>query len=161
MEPLLSSVGDSVEAILLTLHKEDFSGEVEQSGPSPAAACSLYMRELQAFMERIARDFLSTFTCNQFLASQLQPLADKTIQRFVLQVSRDPAVLHRAKTYCRLNKLGLETYLTKKSRVRETLNLSTDANRSSNTKKKNHNDFFGEKTGCSFFFENCVIAGQY
>jgi hypothetical protein len=44
-EPLLASVGDSVEAILLTMHKEDFSGEVESQQPAPP--CSLYMRELQ------------------------------------------------------------------------------------------------------------------
>jgi len=83
--PLLASVGDSVEAILLTVHKEDFSLEVDSTNPAPA--CSLYMKELQAFLERIARDFLSTFTCKDFLATQLQPLAEKTIQRFVLQGS--------------------------------------------------------------------------
>merc|ERR1712096_343652 len=83
--PLLASVGDSVEAILLTVHKEDFSLEGDSTNPAPA--CSLYMKELQAFLERIARDFLSTFTCKDFLATQLQPLAEKTIQRFVLQGS--------------------------------------------------------------------------
>jgi len=83
--PLLASVGDSVEAILLTIHKEDFSLEVDTNNPAPA--CSLYMKELQAFLERIARDFLSTFTCKEFLSTQLQPLAEKTIQRFVLQGS--------------------------------------------------------------------------
>ena len=45
-EPLLASVSDSVEAILLTMHKEDFSGEVAAVS-SPAPPCSLYMRELQ------------------------------------------------------------------------------------------------------------------
>jgi len=85
-EPLLASVSDSVEAILLTMHKEDFSGEIGAVS-SPAPPCSLYMRELQAFMERIAKDFLSIFTCTQFLATQLQPLAERTIQRFVLQGS--------------------------------------------------------------------------
>jgi len=84
-EPLLDSVGDSVEAILLTVHKEDFSLEVDTN--NPASACSLYMKELQGFLERIARDFLSTFTCKEFLSTQLQPLAEKTIQRFVLQGS--------------------------------------------------------------------------
>lgn len=96
-EPLLASVSDSVEAILLTMHKEDFSGEVG-AVTSPAPPCSLYMRELQvcnckilirlpvtlpfqAFMERIAKDFLSIFTCTQFLATQLQPLAERTIHR--------------------------------------------------------------------------------
>lgn len=86
-EPLLSSIGDSVEAILLTIHKEDFSGDVDTSNLTPSPSCSLYMKELQAFMERISRDFLSTFTCPQFLATQLQPLAEKTIHRFVLQGS--------------------------------------------------------------------------
>ena len=84
-EPLLDSVGDSVEAILLTVHKEDFSLEVDSN--NPASACSLYMKELQGFLERIARDFLSTFSCKEFLSTQLQPLAEKTIQRFVLQGS--------------------------------------------------------------------------
>merc|ERR1719268_187415 len=85
-EPLLASVSDSVEAILLTMHKEDFSGEVAAVS-SPAPPCSLYMRELQAFMERISKNFLSIFTCTQFLATQLQPLAERTIHRFVLQGS--------------------------------------------------------------------------
>lgn len=83
--PLLGSVGDSVEAILLTLHKENFSGELQDTVAGPAPACSLYMKELQAFMERIARDFLSTFSCPSFLARQLQPLAEKTISVFVTQ----------------------------------------------------------------------------
>jgi len=83
--PLLESVGDSIEAILLTIHKEDFSMEVDPNNPAPA--CSLYMKELQAFLERIAKDFLSIFACRDFLATQLQPLAETTIQRFVLQGS--------------------------------------------------------------------------
>ena len=51
-EPLLASVSDSVEAILLTMHKEDFSGEVG-AVTSPAPPCSLYMRELQVCNCRI------------------------------------------------------------------------------------------------------------
>ena len=51
-EPLLASVSDSVEAILLTMHKEDFSGEVG-AVTSPAPPCSLYMRELQVCNYRI------------------------------------------------------------------------------------------------------------
>ena len=39
---------------------------------------------LQAFMERISKDFLSIFTCTQFLATQLQPLAERTIHRLLL-----------------------------------------------------------------------------
>jgi len=113
-EPLLASVGDSVEAILLTMHKEEFGGEVEAT-TTPAAACSLYMRELQAFMERIAKDFLSTFTCAQFLARQLQPLAEATIQRFVLQGSLvrplGPAGALRLASDCAQLEFGLSSIL--------------------------------------------------
>ena len=54
VEPLLESINDSVEAILLTMHKEDFSGS-DGDTASPAPACSLYMKELQTFLERIAK----------------------------------------------------------------------------------------------------------
>ena len=40
--PFLESVGDSVEAILLTVHKEDFSLEVDTN--NPALVWSLYMK---------------------------------------------------------------------------------------------------------------------
>ena len=86
VEPLLASVNDSIEAILLTMHKEDFSSS-EGDSSTPAAACSLYMKELQSFLERIARDFFATFTCREFLFIHLHALAEKTIQRFVMQGS--------------------------------------------------------------------------
>jgi len=85
LQPLIDSIGDSIEAILLTIHKEDFAADVDANNPAPP--CSLYMKELQLFLERIAKDFLSTFTCKDFLATQLQPLAESTIRRFVLQGS--------------------------------------------------------------------------
>ena len=86
LEPLLLSINDSVEAILLTMHKEDFSGN-EGDSANPAPACSLYMKELQTFLERIAKDFLSTFTCRDFLSAHLHSLAERTIEKFVLQGS--------------------------------------------------------------------------
>merc|ERR1711892_853338 len=70
-----------------TVHKEEFGVESSGTQTDPAQPCSLYMKELQAFLERISRDFLSTFTCNAFLSNQLQPLAEMTIQRFVMQGS--------------------------------------------------------------------------
>ena len=86
VEPLLESITDSVEAILLTMHKEDFSASDGES-TSPAPACSLYMKELQTFLERIAKDFLSTFTCREFLSVHLFSLAERTIEKFVVQGS--------------------------------------------------------------------------
>ena len=88
VSPLLDSINDSIEAILLTMHKEDFSASDGDSSNTPGQACSLYMKELQAFLERIARDFLSTLTCKEFLSLHLHRMAEKTIERFVMQVNR-------------------------------------------------------------------------
>jgi hypothetical protein len=51
MEPLFCSVCDSIEAIILTMHKEDFS-IVEHFGKKP----SLYMREMESFVKRVVQD---------------------------------------------------------------------------------------------------------
>ena len=59
ISPLLSSIEDAVEAILLTAHKEEFGQEENIKQPP----CSPYMKELQAFLERISKDFLQHFTC--------------------------------------------------------------------------------------------------
>jgi len=85
--PLLSSINDSIEAILLTMHREDFSSADPGDTAAPAQACSLYMKELQAFLERISKDFLSTFTCREFVSLHLFSVAEKTIERFVMQGS--------------------------------------------------------------------------
>jgi len=84
IQPLLDSVDDAVEAIILTMHNEDFSGEEEAAPGSP---CSLYMKELQTFLSRISVDFLQQFTCREFLSGRLMPLAERCIQRFVLHSS--------------------------------------------------------------------------
>jgi len=82
--PLLSSVEDAMEAIFLTAHKEDF-GQQEEAKQQPP--CSPYMKELQAFLERISKDFLVHFTCKEFIDGELRPLAEKIIRQFVLHAS--------------------------------------------------------------------------
>jgi len=83
VSPLMSSIEDAAEAIFLTAHKEDFSqnGDVKQPPSSP------YMKELQAFLERISKDFLQHFTCKDFLDGELRPLSEKIIHQFVLHTS--------------------------------------------------------------------------
>ena len=51
--------------------------------------------------------------------------------------------------------------MRKKSRIRETLYLLTDADRSTDTKKTTRITFLKKKKRMHILFENYVIAGQY
>lgn len=51
LEPAFSAVVDAIEAIILTMHKEDFS-IAEHYGKKP----SLYMREMESFIRRVVQE---------------------------------------------------------------------------------------------------------
>lgn len=55
LTPLLASIGDAVEAILLTMHDEDYAAE------DGASTNSLYMKELHTFIGRAINLYLSPF----------------------------------------------------------------------------------------------------
>ncbi|XP_037078671.1 conserved oligomeric Golgi complex subunit 5-like, partial [Pollicipes pollicipes] len=80
IQPLLSSIGEAIEAIILTMHNEDFSGE--EDGTSEAS-CSLYMKELQAFIARVVDDYLSPFNCKQLLSDSKLELGRRALHLFV------------------------------------------------------------------------------
>lgn len=82
VRPLMSSVCDALEAIILTMHQEDFSGPAP-TGQETEAPCSLYMRELQGFVSRCQTDYLSQFTCNDFIMECIQPICCRCIDLFV------------------------------------------------------------------------------
>lgn len=63
LNPLLTSIGDAVEAILLTMHDEDFA---QNEGVS---SNSLYMKELHTFIGRAVSLYLSPFD-NQALVAK-------------------------------------------------------------------------------------------
>lgn len=68
LQPLFTSLTDAVEAILLTMHDEDFSSpSVPEGGSAP---CSLYMKELQNFMSRSASDYLVLYHSPDFLRDE-------------------------------------------------------------------------------------------
>lgn len=81
IRPLLSSVADSVEAIILTIHNEDFSRAKAVAGES--VLCSLYMKELQDFIARVVKDHFSLFRCKDFVIESLIPLGSRAIDLFV------------------------------------------------------------------------------
>uniref|UniRef100_A0A8C4R8S3 Conserved oligomeric Golgi complex subunit 5 n=1 Tax=Eptatretus burgeri TaxID=7764 RepID=A0A8C4R8S3_EPTBU len=118
LHPQLRSVVDSVEAILFTMHQEDFSCSSAAREPP----CSGYMRELQNFVSRSTTDYFSQFACRTMVTKALAPLACRVLDLFVrlaclirplseagkLRLAADCAQMELAITpYCpRLSDLG-------------------------------------------------------
>uniref|UniRef100_A0A3P9IBN5 Conserved oligomeric Golgi complex subunit 5 n=1 Tax=Oryzias latipes TaxID=8090 RepID=A0A3P9IBN5_ORYLA len=86
LAPLLQSVSDSIEAIIFTLHQEDFSGPVS-SPDRPDVPCSLYMKELQGFISRVMADYFRPFQCADFIYEKTEAIAQRAIQLFVRHAS--------------------------------------------------------------------------
>uniref|UniRef100_A0A8C6YAF7 Conserved oligomeric Golgi complex subunit 5 n=1 Tax=Naja naja TaxID=35670 RepID=A0A8C6YAF7_NAJNA len=86
VQPLLDSVGDSIEAIIMTMHQEDFSGSLPPSG-KPDVPCSLYMRELQGFISRVMNDYFRHFECYDFVYERTEGLAQRAIEVFIRNAS--------------------------------------------------------------------------
>ncbi|CAG5927075.1 unnamed protein product [Menidia menidia] len=86
VQPLLQSVGDSIEAIIITLHQEDFAGPL--SAPDkPDVPCSLYMKELQGFIGRVMADYFRHFQCVDFVYQSTESIARRAIQLFLRHAS--------------------------------------------------------------------------
>ena len=79
IEPLIQSVIDAVEAILLTMHNENFN-QID----AYSSTLSPYMRELHSFITRVHSDFFSKFDCKILVAECCYPLGQKTIDLFIL-----------------------------------------------------------------------------
>ncbi|XP_041058299.1 conserved oligomeric Golgi complex subunit 5 isoform X2 [Carcharodon carcharias] len=84
VQPLLNSVEDSVEAIIITMHQEDFAGS---SSGKPEVPCSLYMKELQGFISRIMSDYFKNFECVDFIYDSTENIAQRAIQLFIRNAS--------------------------------------------------------------------------
>uniref|UniRef100_A0A8C7BJD6 Conserved oligomeric Golgi complex subunit 5 n=1 Tax=Neovison vison TaxID=452646 RepID=A0A8C7BJD6_NEOVI len=82
LQPLLTSVGDAIEAIIITMHQEDFSG----SG-KPDVPCSLYMKELQGFIARVMSDYFKHFECLDFVFDNTEAIAQRAIELFIRNAS--------------------------------------------------------------------------
>ncbi|ERE72722.1 conserved oligomeric Golgi complex subunit 5 [Cricetulus griseus] len=86
IQPLLTSVADAVEAIIITMHQEDFSGSLSSSG-KPDVPCSLYMRELQGFIARVMNDYFKHFECLDFVFDNTEVIARRAIELFIRNAS--------------------------------------------------------------------------
>ncbi|XP_077614462.1 conserved oligomeric Golgi complex subunit 5 [Crocuta crocuta] len=86
LHPLLTSVGDAIEAIIITMHQEDFSGSLSSSG-KPDVPCSLYMKELQGFIARVMSDYFNHFECLDFVFDNTEAIAQRAIELFIRNAS--------------------------------------------------------------------------
>nr|XP_060484414.1 conserved oligomeric Golgi complex subunit 5 [Panthera onca] len=86
VHPLLTSVGDAIEAIIITMHQEDFSGSLSSSG-KPDVPCSLYMKELQGFIARVMSDYFNHFECLDFVFDNTEAIAQRAIELFIRNAS--------------------------------------------------------------------------
>ncbi|XP_054655848.1 conserved oligomeric Golgi complex subunit 5 isoform X1 [Dunckerocampus dactyliophorus] len=86
VQPLLQSVSDSIEAIIITLHQEDFSGGLDNPS-KPDVVCSLYMKELQGFISRVMTDYFRHFECTDFIYESTESIAQRAIELFIRHAS--------------------------------------------------------------------------
>ncbi|XP_075414657.1 conserved oligomeric Golgi complex subunit 5 [Tenrec ecaudatus] len=86
MQPWLTSLGDAIEAIIITMHQEDFSGSFSGSEPTEVP-CSLYMKELQGFIARVMNDYFKHFECSDFVFDNTAAIAHRAIELFIRNAS--------------------------------------------------------------------------
>ncbi|CAD5120370.1 DgyrCDS8943 [Dimorphilus gyrociliatus] len=82
--PLFTSISEALEAIIATLHNEDFSSSDHSDGSN----CSLYMKELGDFIQRVDQSYLVQFDCRSDWLDEecVLPLASRCIQLFIRHV---------------------------------------------------------------------------
>ncbi|XP_015108822.1 conserved oligomeric Golgi complex subunit 5 [Diachasma alloeum] len=82
LAPLMSSITDAIESIILTIHDDpEFK---ETSSPlGREISCSLYMRELQGFILRAVTTFLASYKNQGAVAESCNAVASRCIELFV------------------------------------------------------------------------------
>ena len=77
IEPLMESIKDAIEAIILTMHNEThFASDDEVI----VTKISPYLRELKNFLHRACNDFLQPFQCEHLISTCAHPLTVKTLE---------------------------------------------------------------------------------
>ena len=82
IDPLMASISDAVEAIILTMHNEDFKIETEDK-----STFSPYLKELQTFIHRVNLEFLNKFNCKTLVAESSVPLFYRCYDLFIMHSS--------------------------------------------------------------------------
>uniref|UniRef100_A0A8C4GM49 Conserved oligomeric Golgi complex subunit 5 n=1 Tax=Dicentrarchus labrax TaxID=13489 RepID=A0A8C4GM49_DICLA len=85
VQPLLQSVSDSIEAIIITLCSP--GNHIRNLPDKPDVPCSLYMKELQGFISRVMADYFRHFQCVDFIYESTESIAQRAIELFVRHAS--------------------------------------------------------------------------
>ncbi|XP_022671162.1 conserved oligomeric Golgi complex subunit 5-like isoform X2 [Varroa destructor] len=85
LSPLFGAVGGAIEAILLTMHEEKYDQPATSSGKE--VQCSLYMRELNGFLQRVLTEYLTLFPPNATVQGIVREMGSRTIELFFRFVS--------------------------------------------------------------------------
>lgn len=93
INPLLASISDAIEAIILTIHNEDYSmmnitpQNTSTSSKKVDPTCSLYMKELQGFISRAVTHYLVPFHNQEVVSKTCVPVAGRCIDLFLRHTS--------------------------------------------------------------------------
>lgn len=82
LAPLMSSIADVIESIILTMH-DDTEFRETSSPLGRDISCSLYMRELQGFILRSVTTFLAAYKNQTVVAESCNAVASRCIELFV------------------------------------------------------------------------------
>ncbi|KYN22325.1 PREDICTED: conserved oligomeric Golgi complex subunit 5 [Trachymyrmex cornetzi] len=82
LAPLLTSISDAIESIILTMH-DDPEFRDTSSSLGKEIGCSLYMRELQGFILRSVNTFLLPYKNQVVVAESCKAVASRCIELFV------------------------------------------------------------------------------
>ncbi|VDP06134.1 unnamed protein product [Soboliphyme baturini] len=85
VQPLVQSIIDAVTAIVVTMHQEKFEASLETFKTVPQ--CSLYMRELQEFLSRVQKQFLSPFEQTEYMKNVAIEIAQEMCRFFILHAT--------------------------------------------------------------------------
>ncbi|XP_003739124.1 conserved oligomeric Golgi complex subunit 5 [Galendromus occidentalis] len=115
LAPLFSSIGNAIEAIFLTMHGERY--DIKSNGEK--MSCSLYMRELTGFMQRVISEYVILFPVNGTVQGMVREMGSRTIELFLrfatlLRPVSDGGCLKLAADCCQLetilSQLNPESY---------------------------------------------------
>ncbi|ODM94526.1 Conserved oligomeric Golgi complex subunit 5 [Orchesella cincta] len=82
INPLVIAVGEAIEAIIQTMHNENF----QRSNSNRATEYSLYMGELQSFVARASKEYFSLYKLADLVQKCGVQLASHTIDLFIRHV---------------------------------------------------------------------------